>query len=649
MPKMQTKPSAPPVTGAPPTARTTPLFPVKGPAQPVPAKPAVSMAVDMGIQAKPSTPAAATPSVQAPPAIPAAKASPASAVQAPNAPTITSAKVGVVPPRVIVANPQAKVYVQSGKIEVPPDIEPIPHNSKPPALPATQNLPKGFSNASNPSSAPAAAVNPTPTPSVRAPEPLTPQPPLIPSASSAKTGVQEPSGRPTLPDGKIAPVQIKKPTASLRLVDLPVTPGSRDVTQAMEVHPTPVQSAAISVTKPASVLPPQPAITTPAVKAPAVPPPQAAATPVAPKVPAPPVQAPTVPKPASVVPLTTPPVSFLSKTSAVPPPPPPSARNNTRKLELTSTPISPSRPAVASPIKPALHSGSAAVTAPVDTNKPQKKSSVIIPPSRVAKPAIGAIGGSSAIPPAAAVSPQEKATVAPPRRTQSMSLAAAAVASAATPKVIAPVAGAPAIGGTPAVKPIAPITPVAPGDKPAAVMPISPIKPPGAISPIAPVSGGVTPMKPVSATPAVLPEGNKKSGTSVIKNAPPKETARITVMPNLSSGATPRAGVGNLPVAKPPAGGTGTTPVVGAAAAVAAVGGVKAVTAAPKPVSAAKPKTGAISTAGAPIAKSKSVPIKFQDEESTGSTMVTTMMAAGLALMTWGTAGLLLASVLQYI
>ena len=46
------------------------------------------------------------------------------------------------PPRSSWPPTKAKVFLTSGKIEPPPDLEPIPHSSRPPALPVTGTLPK---------------------------------------------------------------------------------------------------------------------------------------------------------------------------------------------------------------------------------------------------------------------------------------------------------------------------------------------------------------------------------------------------------------------------------------------------------------------------------------------------------------------------
>jgi len=137
----------------------------------------------------------------------------------------------------------------------------------------------------------------------------------------------------------------------------------------------------------------------------------------------------------------------------------------------------------------------------------------------------------------------------------------------------------------------------------------------------------------MASTPAVPRDPNSKTGTSVVKSAPPKETARITVKPNLPTVA-PRAGGGNLPG-------------VGAGAAPAA-----------KPVAATKPATTIVKTgvqpARAAVVKPAvtaapavaAAPAPFQEE---ASTTLTTVLAALLALLTWGTAGVLIASYYQLI
>ena len=160
---------------------------------------------------------------------------------------------------------------------------------------------------------------------------------------------------------------------------------------------------------------------------------------------------------------------------------------------------------------------------------------------------------------------------------------------------------------------------------------------------------GNVPLKPASSIPASIPEPSSKTGTSIVKTAPPKETARITVKPNLPP--APVRAAGNFPVAKPAG---GAVPVV-AAAAGAAVGAAVAAKAFAKPgVASSKPATTIVKT-GSPTARVAAVkpvsgvaapvvavaPTQFQEE---GSTTLTTVLAGLLALLTWGTAGVLLAS-----
>ena len=160
-------------------------------------------------------------------------------------------------------------------------------------------------------------------------------------------------------------------------------------------------------------------------------------------------------------------------------------------------------------------------------------------------------------------------------------------------------------------------------------------------------------MKPLSAVPAPVPQPGSKTGTSIVKSAPPKETARITVKPNLPATAVRAAG--NFPVAKAAAGAVPVAAVAAAGAAVVAkpvakpaVAGAKPATtivktaAAPK-VAAASIKPAVAGTAAVPV---PAMPAQFQEE---GSTTLTTVLAAVLALLTWGTAGVLIASYLALI
>ncbi len=93
-PPIPPKPSAPPVTGAPSSAKTTPLFPQKPPSQQVPT---------LGL-----TPAATPPPPPVPPAAKAVPPTPATNLAAEL--SSASGRLGA-PARVIVANPQAKVFV----------------------------------------------------------------------------------------------------------------------------------------------------------------------------------------------------------------------------------------------------------------------------------------------------------------------------------------------------------------------------------------------------------------------------------------------------------------------------------------------------------------------------------------------------------
>jgi hypothetical protein len=147
----------------------------------------------------------------------------------------------------------------------------------------------------------------------------------------------------------------------------------------------------------------------------------------------------------------------------------------------------------------------------------------------------------------------------------------------------------------------------------------------------------------VSSTPASTPEPSSKSGTTIVKSAPPKETARITVKPNLPS-PTVRA-AGSFPVAKAAA--AGAVPAVAAVAGAAVV--AKAVA---KPVAAgSKPATTIVKTGTTKVAQAIVKPTaapsvaasstQFREE---GSTTLTTVLAGVLALLTWGTAGVLIAS-----
>jgi hypothetical protein len=183
----------------------------------------------------------------------------------------------------------------------------------------------------------------------------------------------------------------------------------------------------------------------------------------------------------------------------------------------------------------------------------------------------------------------------------------------------------------PVVKPVVPPGATAPKPVlPGAVVPVSAVKPvlPGAIAPVSPIKpvtpGGIvpvaqTPLKPAAAVPAVLPQGDKRTGTTAVKNAPPKETSRITVKPSLPAGRP----AGNLSAAKPVVAGAM------AAGAVAAATATPSATVTPKRADAP------------PVAI---MPGAFDEERST---TLTTALAGVLAVLTWGTAGILVASYLR--
>jgi len=146
-------------------------------------------------------------------------------------------------------------------------------------------------------------------------------------------------------------------------------------------------------------------------------------------------------------------------------------------------------------------------------------------------------------------------------------------------------------------------------------------------------------MKPAAANPATpLPEGNKKSGTTIVKSAPPKETARITVKPSLPSTPTVKAATATPSVkAATPGIAAATTPVnvPGATAKPGAVAAKTAVvTGAPV---AAKP-----ATAGT-IKPVSAAPIVVA-EEGAESTLLTTILAGALAVLSWTTFTILILS-----
>jgi hypothetical protein len=183
---------------------------------------------------------------------------------------------------------------------------------------------------------------------------------------------------------------------------------------------------------------------------------------------------------------------------------------------------------------------------------------------------------------------------------------------------------------------MSPVKPIVPGGPVAATAPMTP-----------PAPGGV-PLKPTSATSMTPVSGNPKTGTSIVKSAPPKETARITVKPNLPTAV--RAG-GNMPVAKA---GAVAVPAAVAAAVVAAKAGEKPsskpATTIVKPGSAVTVKGPTVKPSAKPVSATSATtaasPAVYQEE---GSTTLTTVLAGVLAVVTWGTAGVLIASYLNYI
>jgi hypothetical protein len=192
----------------------------------------------------------------------------------------------------------------------------------------------------------------------------------------------------------------------------------------------------------------------------------------------------------------------------------------------------------------------------------------------------------------------------------------------------------PAVAGGNMPMPVKPMAAVAPGGVAAPTtnvgtkpgMPVTPVKPVMAM-PVTP--GAPTPMKPSAATLAPTPpEPTNKSGTSIVKSAPPKETARITIKPSLPAMGNVRTGT-NIPTVKPAVAGAVVAAGAGAAAVVA---GAKA----GEPT--AKAKTPAAQPAVPGLA-----PIQY-DDANQGSTTVSTICAGVLALLTWSTAGILLYS-----
>jgi len=139
----------------------------------------------------------------------------------------------------------------------------------------------------------------------------------------------------------------------------------------------------------------------------------------------------------------------------------------------------------------------------------------------------------------------------------------------------------------------------------------------------------------VSAIPGAPIPPSSKSGTTIVKSAPPKETARITVKPSLP-GVKP---VGNVPSPVKPAVAAVAKPMAKAADA-------------PKPATTIV-KTPATTKVTAPTVKPApgappvpAMPTQYQDE---ASTTLTTALAGVLAGSTWLTAAVLLASYMSWI
>jgi hypothetical protein len=177
---------------------------------------------------------------------------------------------------------------------------------------------------------------------------------------------------------------------------------------------------------------------------------------------------------------------------------------------------------------------------------------------------------------------------------------------------------------------------------------------PGSVKPI-PSAATTRPVEPLTPAPpkpsattviSESPEASKKSGTSVIKAQPPKETARITVKPTLPGVAgAPRPGApgATLPAVKPGAAlaaAAGAGAAIGAGAAAAAAAKPKTVTAAIKPNFPTTP-TAAATPAPAPVKSAAPSAISFEEPEEGSPLMTGTAIA--LAVLTWVAAFVLIA------
>jgi hypothetical protein len=108
-------------------------------------------------------------------------------------------------------------------MELPSDVKPIEHETKPPALPGTQTLPRVKPPSGSIQTLTTTTTTRTPTivttGTTKPPTPLEPQSPISSTVGDASKGIVAAPGRPLLADGTVAPVKPKKPTGYLRLVD----------------------------------------------------------------------------------------------------------------------------------------------------------------------------------------------------------------------------------------------------------------------------------------------------------------------------------------------------------------------------------------------------------------------------------------------
>jgi hypothetical protein len=549
----QLPPKAPPVSGAPPGSKTSPLFPPRPQAKAVETdRPPTTVIPNPGVAG--SAPGAGAPAPSAAPPVTGA---------VPGANTMTSS--GQIASRVVVASPQAKVFLEPDKSATPEKFEPIPHQATPPNLAATSRVNIVSKSAPTVSLAPGSpAVSiPTPPPSLPAeakappalppqvlqpPQPLAPQPPLS-TPPEAKSGITVSPGRPQLPGGGTAPVQVKRPTSSLRLVDLPVNPGSQVVTQPLDVTPAVAPPVPMAVAQSAPILtpvvkPPVPIVVakeSPAVKpasAPILPPPMPptpvmppAAVSPAPIAPAPSPLAPPVPEKATRK--TT--GSLPSVGGAVAPPLQPVKKKTTGGIPTMTAPMPAPGPikTASMPAAPQLPIPSssrktepvpAQAAAPPTPPIAEEKKTAILPlppgiPSRV-EPA----------PPLEPVKQEKKTSVVPPPPPPTKRIEAPPRPSTVTP-------GMPVVPGTPV--PVTAVT--APVDVDEAKKKTSSVAPPR-VTPTATSSlTGTPPVAPV----AVVPPPKDKTSAIV----PPRRTQALPVQPTPVKPGPPVPGA--VPVVKP--------------------------------------------------------------------------------------------------